>query len=65
MNMKMLVVVLLAVLVLMSFVQGIQINNLEESLEDVDLNSAQKSSGSPTGTYSNQRGNVPAMVGGC
>ena len=64
MNMKVLVLILLGVLVLMSFVQGIQINNLEEVLEEgVSIATSQTS---PSSINTNTRtANVPTMVGGC
>ncbi len=65
MNMKVLAVVLLAILVVMSFVQGVQINNLEESLKGIELGAVQKGTGSPAPGYTGSTGNAPAMVGGC
>jgi hypothetical protein len=67
MNIKVLVIVLLGLLVLMSFVQGIHIRNLEKSIEEgVQVNGI---SGADNNVNTQGSGgfttNVPSMVGGC
>jgi hypothetical protein len=62
MKTKIIMAVLLGILVIMSFVQGMQISNLENVIIGLKENSEKNSGASP---YSNPRPNVPAMVGGC
>lgn len=63
MNMKILVLVLLGVLVIMSFVQGMQINALENSFEQA-LGIA-PAAGTNLPSYGNPASSAPSMVGGC
>ena len=66
MNMKILVLVLLGILVVMSFVQGMQINALEKSFEGATGNTVKtNSNGASVPAYTNPAANAPAMVGGC
>ena len=65
MNMKILVLVLLGVLALMSFVQGMQINALEKSFGGAGSGVKAASNSANVPAYSQPAASVPAMVGGC
>jgi len=65
MNMKILVVFLLTILVIMSFVQGVQINNIKKSFSGDSSAVAAQSNPSAINTYNQPTANVPQMVGGC
>ena len=66
MNMKILVLVLLGILVVMSFVQGMQINALEKSFEGATGNAVKTTSNSVNvPAYNQPAASAPAMVGGC
>ncbi len=66
MNTKILVLVLLGILVVMSFVQGMQINALEKSFEGATGSTAKTASNNANiPAYTTPTANVPAMVGGC
>ena len=62
MNMKILVLVLLGILVIMSFVQGMQISALENSFEK-SLGIAPANANVPA--YGSPSASAPSMVGGC
>jgi len=65
MNKKILVILLLTILVIMSFVQGIQINSLKKAFKEDSAGIKSQTETNKIDTYSNPVANAPAMVGGC
>ena len=65
MNMKILVLVLLGILVIMSFVQGMQINALEKSFGGTGSAVKTTSNSVNVPAYNQPAASAPAMVGGC
>ncbi|MBS3101926.1 hypothetical protein J4458_00585 [Candidatus Woesearchaeota archaeon] len=65
MNMKILIVFLLAILVIISFVQSAQINNIKKSFSGDSSAVVAQSNPSAINTYNQPAANVPQMVGGC
>ena len=65
MNKKILIVFLLSILVIMSFVQGININNIKKSFIEGPIGAVAASPSTNANSYSTPAANVPAMVGGC
>lgn len=64
MNKKILIVFLLSILVIMSFAQGIKINNIKKSFIEDPSGAVTASPSTNANSYSTPV-NAPAMVGGC
>ena len=65
MNMKILVLVLLEILIIMSFVQGMQMNALENSFKQTGSTVKVTSNSVKVPAYTKPATSAPAMVGGC
>ncbi len=66
MNKNILIAVIVGILFLVAVVQGVQINNINDDLEDSGIKeSTVKAATTKTTQVVSQPSNVPSMVGGC